>query len=573
MENPARDSALRANGMMRWSLGALVLLAVLWLLFLGTTMKNDTYDAYDYMAGGRALAQSHPSWYPSIRPFGPSLLATPWTKLLSRKDEAPFLFRVLHLQSTLLSLLFLGVAALVFRELGRTGVLLPLALLSLCRLLPRYGWSFLSDIPAALLIAAGFLVQFSGHKKGGRRYLWSAVFFGLAANFKFYLLVSIGLGALAWLWVWGGTKKEAFALVLCGLLTGLGMHLLTAYILSGYHMPGLQFWSDIFGGQFLAGAKIGAVGQESRWAYLPLFAASCGWPAPLLALVGIVVSMFRKDICGKLLLLWCGGLGVVLYLAGHHEARYLFPILVPLIWAEALGVRQIGVWLSSSGRDRTPLVVFVALAAAFWPMVQEAVGLSESWLRKPVQQNICRKIVSQSGGCEEFLFVGPFYPLILSRELFSSRDDYYSIFHLGASQLIFWEEVHGSFVVGAPDARGYWLPPPSFQPATANRILVVSGFRTGIQAASLESALRHPQNIVLIREELSSTDQGAQMLEKNGAKGASLRVDLFSRGSDGKLSFLPRSSNPGSGRNEISSVILKRRFGLQAEIPPEGALE
>jgi len=569
---------------MRCTLTGIVLLLLLSLFWLGTTIKNDTYDAYDYMAGARALAQSQPSWYPSIRPFGPSLLAAGWTALMRDQEQAEFLFRVLHLQSTVLSCLFLLVSAFLYKRLGRTGPLLPLALLSLCRLLPRYGWSFLSDIPAALLVALGFLVLLSEEKRG-RQYLWAGLCFGLAANFKFYLILSVALGAVTWLWVHPDRKRHALTLLLSGLFAAVGVHLLPAVFLSGGHLPGLAFWKEIFGGQLLSGANMTGARPEEWWAYLPLLFASCGLLAPGFLLLGLVDAIRRRSPGEKVVLIWFVGLGTVLLIGGHHEARYLFPILVPLIWLVTLGILKVAGWLSTPERYRLSPVIIVALVAAGWPAVQEAIGLSESWLRLPVQQKMCNEITSHSDGCNTFLCGAPFYPLILAREVFSPHDDYYSIFHLGAAQLIFWEEVDASFFAASRSSSGYWLPPADSPPSKDAHVLVVSGYRRPIKSDSLDEALKHPRPLVLIREETKvyqcdgfPQERGLETREGNRRPQdrisenpeTLLQEDFFVLGEGGRLQPLSltldqRTKEPST----FPACVFRRHYSLlSAEISP-----
>jgi len=581
--SPVQDT-FRPRGMMRCTLTGIVLLLLLSLFWLGTTIKNDNYDAYDYMAGARALAQSEPSWYPSIRPFGPSLLGAGWTALMRDQEQADLLFRVLHFQSTILTFLFLWVSVLLYRRFGRTGPLLPLVLLSLCRLLPRYGWSFLSDIPASLLVALGFLFLLSD-KKRGRQYLWAGLCFGLAANFKFYLILSIPLGAVTWLWVHRDRRRHALALLLSGLFVAVGVHLLAAISLGGGHLPGLAFWKEIFGGQFLSGTNMAGAKPEEWWAYLPLLIASCGLLAPGFLLLGFVEAIRRRSPGEKVVLIWFVGLGTVLLIAGHHEARYLFPILVPLIWLVTLGILKVGGWLSSPKQNRMFPVIIVALVAAGWPAVQEALGLSESWLRLPIQQKMCNEITSRSDGCNTPLCVAPFYPLILAKEVFSPHDAYYSIFHLGASQIIFWEEVDASFVVASRSSSGYWLPSADFPPVEDARLLVVSGYHWSIDAVSLDQALEYPRPLVLIREETEvyqcdDFPQGGtfQTREVNrrpqDGRGKEperlLQEDFFVLGEGGRLQ--PLSPALGQRMEESSTppaCVFRRHYNLlSAEISP-----
>lgn len=562
----------------RWTLTGCLVMVVLVVFWLGWAMANDTFDAYDYMAGARALAESRPAWYPSIRPFGPSLLGVGWAAMMQGPDKAACLFRILHLQSALLSLVFLLVVGLFFQKLGRTGFLLPLALLALCRLFPRYGWSFLSDIPAALLVTLAFLLILR-HKEGRLGWLWAGICFGLAANFKFYLIAAAVFGALAWRSAPGRQRLQAWGLLGTALLTAAVVHLGTAAILTGGRLPGLDFWKQLFAGQLQHGANVGGVSSEAWWSYLPLFAASCGLLAPLFVLAGVVEAFRRRGPGERLVLIWLGGLGTLVVLAGHHEARYLFPVLPPLLWLLGLGVLKVGTWLSSARRDRTQLVIVVALASALWPALQEGLGLSEPWLRQPIQQEMCQEIDSRRGTALELVCVGPFYPLILAREVFSRHDDFYSVFHLGPSQIVFWQQRDARFVIGSPGSSGSFLPLEASVRLGLSPVVLASGYQAPVRTVSLQWALENPRPLGVIREQLtlfervetpglwSYCSREGEECFAPGTEGTVspeglLAEDWFRLGSEGGLQ--PLESPPmeyfKEGSGNLPPAFIRRRF-------------
>ncbi len=511
------------QGFLRWCLVGAVFMSCFSVLWLSGVVDNDTYDAYDYLAGVRAFAEAKPHWYPSIRPFGPSLLGVGWSLIFDRVEEAAALFRVLHLQSGVLTVVFLAVSGVVFRRLGKTGVLLPLAFLALSRLILRYGWSFLSDIPAALLVTSGFVFVLRRRVRGWD-WLWAGLCFGVAANFKFYLIVSGMVGAVGWMVTRRGERfKEALGLAGTSLVAAVVLHCGAAIGLTGGTLPGFSFWLQVFGGQVLGGAGMDGVAQEAWWAYLPLVGGVFGLLAPGFLAVGVVEALRRKGQGEKLALVWVGGLGALLALAGHHEARYLFPILPPIVWLIALGVLKVGEWLSSARRDRQTLVIAVALVGAFWSVVLEGVGLSEPWLRQPFQRRMCRETTDLGGGTSEFLFTGPFYPLIIGREVFSSHDAFYSIFHFGPSQLIFWEGVDARLSLGSQSENGVWLPLEAPLWPGRERCVVSSGYQMSVDASSLEWALGEPRPLHVISEEsvlfvLENGDGGSRYCSSEGGE-------------------------------------------------------
>jgi len=524
-------------------MSASLLGVVLMLVILGSMISNDAYDAYDYMAGARAIAVEKAEWYPSIRPFGPAFLGVVWASGFPDRNDSMKLFRILHLQSVLISLVFLGIAALLFRVLGQ-GILLPVLLLALCRLFPRYGWSFMSDIPASLLLSLGFFLIIRKKRKSSD-WIPAALCFGLAANFKFYLIASVLFGSLAWIVARKGEALKALYLVLLGLSAATLVHLFGVFLLTGGTLPDLVFFREVFGGQFLKGASMGAGLREPFWSYAPIFLGIFGIVSPLLLVTGLAEVLRAPRSEEWVLLIWLGGLGTLILAGGHHEARYLFPIVPPLVWLMSRGIHSLGEMLSRPGRNRRAIVVVVCLTAAAWPTIQEAVGLSEGWLRRSVQAEMCREIAAHASEESEVLFVGDFFPLILSREVFPVQDDCFSVFHMGPSQLIFFEEQDGHFSIGVPTPIGCSLPLGQLPPSGMETVIVSSGYSKHVDSRNLEWALSRPEPLLLTRREsriigeiqLNSPDQTSiesRPAEDGGAAETAVLEEWFEIGEDGE---------------------------------------
>lgn len=482
----------RVGRVLRFSawIGVTISLGV--IVMLSAVVSNDTYDAYDYMAGAKAVALGHPEWHWAARPFGPAAVGAPWAALFEGPEHSAALFRVLHLQSALITALYLGAALLLFRSFRSSIAVFPLALLCLCRLVPRYGWSFLSDIPGALFVLLAFLVIQRNKNGGLGPAAIAGALFGVATNFKFYLLfMSLG-GAAAWVWTKAHepSRRWGSALVIVGTAAAAAalIHVaMTLVLLRGGPLP-TGIWGEVFARLVQHSAMVGASDPEPWWEYLIMAQAMAGLLAVPLCLVGIARALRRRSEADRLCLVWLGSCLVLLLAAGHREARYLFPLLVPSAWLAVQGINAVDDWLGGTrlGRarrlPRTLLLRMTVLVAAAAPFVTECVALTDSFLRKPVQQELARRIRDTAPLPADTTLVGPFYPLVASSGSFAPQDEFYYVFHVGASLLTFWNECTPRWEIGAWTRVGLSLPIGLLPPGDAPCSIVASPYPSLVDA-------------------------------------------------------------------------------------------
>jgi hypothetical protein len=424
----------------RWAVrfvGALCAVAAAYAVYRGLVVDLEYFDGHSYLSGTRRLLSGDQSiGFNLIRPPLVSLLQAPAVWLAQQGAPANVWYGLgPHLTAAALSLL----SALAFYFALTAALPAPLALLGVAflvsgRLFVRYAPFTMADLAsmgwAALAIGCYLRAQ---ARPGVRWEVAGGVAIGLGAATK-YPLVAMGLVlVLAELLLALARRRLGLRRVAGLALTGLVSFATLVLVLAA--AQGLAFgWGSL--GQLPASLRqvattlssMGAVGNETRWDHLWLIADTTAWPLLALALLGLGVAAKDRDQRDIVFAAWLLGLGgIFVYTMRHNEARYLLPVVPPLLY---FAVRGVGWLLARAPRPAVagPAVVALAIGCSWG-------GLRQAWAdRDPVftadayrQSALALARLRQPGG--HLRWVGGFSCLYPVHRLPLPRDEFFDSFH------------------------------------------------------------------------------------------------------------------------------------------------
>ncbi|MFQ5719304.1 MAG: hypothetical protein ACE5IK_07120 [Acidobacteriota bacterium] len=452
------------------------LVILLWLtaeLVMAVTLRVEGYDGYWYLSNAWSLAGGPVHHYEDTKAPLVSLLLVPL--LILRRIGAPEIaaFIGAHLVSLAMTAATGWlVARTLARRFARPVAWAGAAAFLGSRVVTRYGVFAMSDIPTTLgILLALELVQRHRERAGVRCRLpfAAAVLAAVLARYPSGLIWPV---AVAWdvagqfIGHAGGSRQAVRRLR--EHLAGLGILLGAFYLvhLAIYMVPGggPLSASRSFARMVAHNMRLGGISAstgEAWWEYLPMMAASSTLPVLLLMAIGVLMAVYRLERTDALHGLWVAvHLLFISFVSSHKEIRYALPALPSLYFFAVRGLD--GLFGASSrlragtprdsgslppGSDpatdpprpapaaavsRTRWVVALLLAAGTVPALREGRMLAQPFFRTPVEANLAAWVddaVTSPAG--RIFWSGNLYPLHPARYVFSPRDEYYYIFHVG----------------------------------------------------------------------------------------------------------------------------------------------
>ncbi|EKD27667.1 MAG: hypothetical protein ACD_79C00643G0005 [uncultured bacterium] len=496
---------------------AIIIIALLFIFSVSLFIQNETYDAYEYLLGAKSLVLGKIDWYNFIRPFGVSWLAFPFTFIFPDVEQSYFLFRILHLQWFFITLFYFFIAYKIFSwESNNSYALIPLALLLSSRLVIRYGWSVLSDIPAALLIAICFLIIINNGNNVNIFII--GLLLGLAANFKIYLILMLFPIMFS---IWIVNKNEISIKIFIKLIIvafSSIIFFLFIQIFSAYYLTGGQFISyDNWMKFFKLLLNIGGVKNnilyegEHFWEYFYFFIKISGYLSLPFFILGVFLNVknFKKN--NLILLIWLTSNLLFLICSSHKEARYLFPLLIPFYWFVSEGIIFMFYLLRNKVQNKLIRILLHSLIFLSFiiPMLKEFYAFSSTSLYKPIQQGFSKELNAESNNYENLYFFGYHYPLFLFKGDFSKYDEFYYIYHYGQNAFTYWthKKPLNIEVQSHTQRNGF---PVGFYPEK-NSLIILNPSDLQINSMNLELWIKSKKTLNLV--EIKKTEYPAIELE------------------------------------------------------------
>ena len=440
-------------------LGAFLILLSLcsYLIVVAISLRVDLFDSYGLFLNARQILYGYEfPYYPRGTPALSLLYAFFWgiEGLFSFSGWGIAAARV----SAVLFFFCLIVAAYRFfrKEQSAASACFGAILLSLNPLLIHYAPFPKEDLPGVFFLTMTFYDYLKWRDTPRRALLfWAILWAALAGVTRHNLFVVIPGVILLYEWgrTWGGAGlssgvlfrrllKLAFCFILLAPLASL-IFPWVAYGVAGrgpwWIAPAL-FFKDIsshYG--FLAAYK------ETPFEAYAFLVQSCGWPAVILAILGMVTALGRKKTLGGFCFVWFWAIFLLQgHILQHREARFFFPAYVPFYFFVAAGFWELLRWrLFFRGRHPRGLkiawVLTGALLLAFSAKTAlgECLKFQDSFYRRPFAQEI-GECAARWAGPHRILWVGGYYPYHPKDYFFHAEDEATYLYHLYEHTLRFF---------------------------------------------------------------------------------------------------------------------------------------
>ena len=395
----------------------------LWSLSVAWNLPLDYWDAYDYLVNARHFAGHDMARlgqaYRAERGPGISLLVAPllWLGYAPGQRGTAGL---VHLVPWAMGVL--GVVLLVRSLLPRVGLGLALlagALLVLNPLMLHYLPFVMADVASMMLTLAVFaLVERLSERPSWPLVPVLAVVTGLGLSTKYPLgALGVVVPVANALWVLlgegrpSGLKAKALGLVHPKVALGLGGGLGVAFVIHGvigrtFLGRAGSFWDAAVGGFAQAWASAGGPRETDPWFEIPVALwGTFGAAVIVCAVLGLVEVARTRDRLGLLHGVWAlVFLGLFLFVVGHKESRYAFPMLPSVAFLAARGLALL----------RRPALVGLGAAACVGfiapPALAELGRMADPLYTRPSMLAWARFALDRAGS-ERAILSGPSIPL------------------------------------------------------------------------------------------------------------------------------------------------------------------
>lgn len=226
----------------------------------------------------------------------------------------------------------------------------------------HYSVFTLTDIPGMLFLTAWFYY----YSKGNDR--WAALAFVLAILARYSNLIS--LFSLVLFEVVNGSWRTAFTRrrIKTIALSVLGFYVVHLVIFLVNTKPAWKapfYILDVFRLQIVASRQEGF--NDPILEFPSQLIASFSIPIVIMAVAGFVRMWRRKTRTDLLILCWFAGMFGIMNLATHKEARYLFCVFPPIVYATVAGFEWL--WLILRQRRLTVIAALCGVALIASPLI------------------------------------------------------------------------------------------------------------------------------------------------------------------------------------------------------------
>ncbi|GEM_PF-3186950 len=414
-------------------------------------LEVSQFDAYSYMNMAKNFAGLQ-DWFPNVPrpPFLPFLL-TPIALLryLDLTNETVFL--IMHIVSLGISICFIGVSYLLFKEVLRHefAALAAILLVGQPGFL-NYAFETMSDIPAALLSNIALLICIKYWNQNSNRFLiLISVVSALAITTKYPLII---LPAAIWAacilnakYLKGESWRNSFLNLFC-----LGFPFLTLALYILFHFIFLSphnGWSlqNIFSGIEPYYWHIGKIkGYGENPITLILFLKSqMTEPIFYLMIWGLLVCLKKKDPNVVVLWTWFSSfLAINIFVGKHYEYRYLFPVLPACYFFFAYGLQEGFLFFEkrfgSSCKKVLPLAIVLIVTLPAIAFGREAISFQGNIYYRSFQSKVSKTVSNIAKKEGNIFWLGPFFTMYQPGKVNVEKDPFYKVFHFNQNAISFF---------------------------------------------------------------------------------------------------------------------------------------
>lgn len=436
--------------------GGLVALLGGYLIRVAVLLRVDLFDSYGLFLNARQIVYGFEfPYYPRGTPALSLLYGLFFAVGDLRGWEA---FGVLAARvSAVLFFLGLALASYRFFSLGRAvpGAVAGALLLAFNPLLIHYAPFPKEDIPGVLFLTLAFYNYLQWRGEGQLRIpvagmVWAA----LAGVTRHNLFIVIPAVVLAYevvlTWRSGKSLRERGAWLLKTLLAFVVAPFLIGMVfpVAAYGISGRSPWfvaPFLFVKDILSHFSFLKEYQESGLEAYVFLVKACGWPAVILAVVGVAVTWIRKNRTGVFCFLW---FVVIFLLQGHiiqhREARLFFPAYVPFYFLAVTGIMEFAALAARvfrfSARSRKRFAAGLAavmLTLSAGAAVKECLKFRDPFYRYPLAEKVADAAVRLAGPHSIF-WAGGYYPHHPKDYVFDHDDESTYLYHLYEHTMRFW---------------------------------------------------------------------------------------------------------------------------------------
>jgi 4-amino-4-deoxy-L-arabinose transferase-like glycosyltransferase len=442
----------------------------LWTLYRGAVLRLEYFDGYAYLMSAKRLAGDETVGLSVVRPPLVALLHAPALALARMGAPANLGYTLApHLLAACLSVAAAGALFVLFRSaLGTGGALMGAALFVTGRFFVRYGAFTLADLPATGL--AVLTVHLYVRALDGRRWrddVYAGLAFGLTIASKYPLVLMGGVLVIAEALIAWRERRLSLRRVL-GLAVTLALGAVVfAMFMAGVYLlaHGITPWAQMlafFERDLTGNAAMQATSLEHRRDYAVMTAAAVAWPVLALAVVGLVRACMQRRRHDLVFLAWLFGLATpIVLVVPHTEARYLLPLVPPLLY---FAVRAVDWLVSLLPRPwMKEAAVGVCLLTSSFSGARQAWADSDPLFVSDVQRLTARAVhtAQQPGG--RLGWQGGFACLYPQRRIAMPADEFFNVFHFhtGSIQYFIGKPVQGLPLAVARPGDVVVVPPPN----------------------------------------------------------------------------------------------------------------
>ncbi len=420
-------------------------------LFLFTLeLKITLFDAYDYMVMAKYNA-GFDNWYPFLiltRPPLLPVLLTPLASLHHLGVSFESIFTLMHLFSLLISGGFILASYFLFRK----GLRPEFAALGAFFLMIQpgfvaYSFETMADIPAGLLMIFSVFIYLSyrrAQSAGKLIFLCFVTALGVAMKYPMVLAPMVFIGAHMILsLIEGNNWKQIIAdpfYWLMGLLSAamyVAISVISLFPLHGWTLENVNRALQPYLDHIFAVPAF----EESMTANVSFLFAQMTAPLALLTCAGLMMILRRNNEFNMVMFMWLVVFLLIASVIGaHFEYRYLFPLIPACYFFSAFAMQESFDYARKKW-SKKKFFPFAASAILILLTTLPALGFARELISLNsgfYQNDFHRRVAKATIRGNDFIWIGPKYPMYQKEAPFHPKDPYYKIYHFWATGITFY---------------------------------------------------------------------------------------------------------------------------------------
>lgn len=191
---------------------------------------------------------------------------------------------------------------------------------------------------------------------------------------------------------------------------------------------------------------------ESSWQNYEFLSVSFTLPLIILFIVGLIISIKKRNSDAMLFAVWFFVFFLIqTYVIRHKEARYLFPVFLPMVYFIMIALKEINGSLKRFIRRDAirNLLILLLLSVYVGNAFVESARFQDPFYRNTIVNDVSRT-VKQLAGKNDIYWIGNMYALHPKDYIFHLEDEFAYVYHFSANavKLLTGKEIKNIF--GSP---------------------------------------------------------------------------------------------------------------------------